>query len=363
MNRVLRETGREESDVKKCLLIVSLTFLIASCGGGGTDLETEVSVPVSVEEIKPGSIEEYIVATGTVNSMSETTIKSEVAGDYVLNTNPATGKPFSLGDAVTKGQVIIRLESEEQENTIRIDSKKLNLDTAKLEYEKQQSLYKKGGVTLKELKDSERLFMDARYDYDNALINLSKMSIKAPFDGVITDLPYYTAGTMVELGNTMVQIMSYRSLYLEVNLPGKDLGVIKTGQDARVMNYSIPDDTLSGRVTQVSPALDSESRSFKASIQVDNPDLVMRPGMFAKAEIIIARHDSTIVIPKDVVLVKQRGKTVFVVEKGAAQERTITTGLENPDNIEVLEGLKMDERLVVKGFETLRNRSKVKVIR
>ena len=116
-------------------------------------------------------------------------------------------------------------------------------------------------------------------------------------------------------------------------------------------------------VTQVSPALDAASRSFKAMVEIENPGLLLRPGMFVQAEIIVARSDSAIVIPKDVIQVKQRGKTVFIVQKGAAQERIITTGLENPEWIEVREGLEPNDRLVVRGFETLRNRSKVKVVR
>ena len=87
------------------------------------------------------------------------------------------------------------------------------------------------------------------------------------------------------------------------------------------MNYSLPDDTLSGEITQLSPAIDSETRSFKGSVMISNPNLLLRPGMFVRAEIVVASKDSTIVIPKDIVLVKQRGKTVFIVDKGAAEER------------------------------------------
>lgn len=85
--------------------------------------------------------------------------------------------------------------------------------------------------------------------------------------------------------------------------------------------------------------------------------------MFAKGEIVVARVDSAIVIPKNVILSKQRGNTIFVVDKGLAQERMITLGLENPNEVQVISGLEQNDRLVVKGFETLRNRSKVKVVK
>ena len=205
--------------------------------------------------------------------------------------------------------------------------------------------------------------MDAQYSYENAKIQLSKLRIAAPFDGIIVDLPYYTPGNKIDANTDMVQIMDYRKLYMEVNLPGKELGRIKMDQLVRVMNYTLPDDTLKGNITQVSPALDPDTRSFKASIDIDNPQWLLRPGMFVKAEIIVASKDSAIVIPKDIILSKRRGKTVYIVQKGAAQERAISTGLENPEFVEVTSGLKKDERLVIKGFETLRHRSRVKIIR
>ena len=161
----------------------------------------------------------------------------------------------------------------------------------------------------------------------------------------------------------MATFMNYRELVMETQLAAKEIGRVKAGQPLRVMNYTQEEDTLGGRVTQVSPAIDKTTRTFKALVTIDNPEWTLRPGMFVKAELIVAREDSALVIPKEVILSKQRGKTVFVVEKGAAEERIIQTGLENPRQVQVLRGLEANERLVIKGFETLRGRSKVKIVR
>ncbi|MCK5853441.1 efflux RND transporter periplasmic adaptor subunit, partial [bacterium] len=269
---------------------------------------------------------------------------------------------FAPGDMVSSGQVIIYFDSPEYENGVGIESKKLNLDISKREFEKQQSLYEKGGVTLRELKNSEKAFIDAQYTYENAIFQLQKMKIRAPFKGTIIDLPYFTKGTDVSAGTDIVQLMDFDKLYADVYYPANELARIKVNQKLRVTHYSSDEDTLHGKVTQVSPALNPETRSFKASIMVDNPNHVIRPGMFVKIETIIASKDSVIVIPKSIILSKRRGKTVYVVEKGAANARTITTGLENNENIEVIRGLKTGESLVTKGFETLGRRSKVKII-
>jgi len=239
----------------------------------------------------------------------------------------------------------------------------MNLDISQREFEKQKSLYEKGGVTLRELNTSELDFINAKYNYDNAILQLAKMKITAPFSGVIIDLPYYTENTRVATGSVMAEIMNYSKLYLEVNLPGKEMTRVKPGQPIRVMNYTISEDTLRGEVTQVSPALDPNTRTFKATLMVDNPDWSLRPGMFVKGEMVVAKNDTALVIPKEIILSKQRGRTIFIVERGTAQERVITTGLENPEYVEVLRGLRENDRVIVKGYETLQNRSRVKVVR
>ena len=347
--------------MKKFFYCLSIVLLL-SCSKRNDNLDTQIEVPVSVEEIKVKSIEEFITTTATAKAMQEATLKSESAGYYRLAENIEKHRLFALGDKVKAGEPIIFLENPEMANTIKLESQKLNLDISQREFEKQQTLYEKGGVTLRELKNSEITFIDAKYGYENALIQLAKLKISSPFDGVIVDLPYYTAGIKMETGQLMAKVMNYRKLYAEVNLPGKEMGRIKTGQSIRVMNYTMPDDTLSGKVTQVSPAIDPETRSFKSLLQIENPEWLLRPGMFVKVEITIARQDSALVIPKDIILTKQRGNTVFIVEKGAAQERLLRTGIENPSQIEVLDGLNAGERLVVRGFETLQNNSKVKIM-
>jgi membrane fusion protein (multidrug efflux system) len=340
-----------------------MLFFAFSCSTDNTSFDTDISVPVSVTEVKTSSIEQYVNTTGSVFAMQEVTLFSEIVGDYYLLKNPKTGRPFALGDRVEVGQKIVRLENEEYENNIKIESEELNLDISKREFEKQESLFDKGGVTLRELKNSEREYINAQFAYENALIQLSKMDVKAPFRGVIVNLSYFTKGTRATSNSEMITIMNYSQLYMEVNLPEKDMVQIKIGNKAKITNYALPNDTIIGNITQLSPAIDPATRTFKGLVVINNPNLKLRPGMFVKADIVVAKKENTIVIPKEIILSKQRGKTVFVVERGAASERIITTGLESATEVEILKGLKKDERLITSGFETLRNRAKVKVIR
>jgi membrane fusion protein, multidrug efflux system len=352
---------QKELCVRAELFLVIIISLFLACSEQGSQSDLDITAPVSVEEIKYKPIEEFVTTTGTVNATKVFDLKSEQAGYYRLANNPRTSRPFAIGDQVKKDEILVYLDNPEVENNIKIDSQKLSLDLAQREYEKQQSLYEKGGVTLHDLTIAQRSLMDAKYSYDNSLIQLSRMKINAPFDGVIVDLTYYTPGIKVESGKAIASIMNYGKLNMDVSLPAKEMGRIKENQPSRITNYTIPDKIFPGRITQVSPALDPTTRTFKATLDIDNPGLFLKPGMFVKVDVIVAHKDSAIVITKDIILTRGQNKRVFVVEKGLAVERPITIGLENPTQVEVATGLNVDDRLVVKGFETLRDRAKVKI--
>ncbi|WP_282016512.1 efflux RND transporter periplasmic adaptor subunit [Marinifilum flexuosum] len=349
--------------MKRLAFLLLGATLFASCDDKKADLNKDIAIQVSVKEIAPKSIEKYISTTGTVEPIKTVELKSEVAGKYQLQTNPRTGRKFQLGDYVQEGTVVIQLEDKEYENNIKIKSLELRLEISKQTFEKQQSLYKKGGVTLSELKNAEIELINAKYSYEDAIFRLEKLKVKAPFSGTITNLNYYTENTRIEATSPVLSMMDYSKLHMEINLAEKNISMIKTGQPVNIVNYTIPGDTLNGVLAQLSPAIDAETRSFKAVIDINNSKLLLRPGMFAKGEIVVAKADSALVIPKNVILNKQKGNVVFVVHKGLAEERVIEFGLENPNEVQIVSGLEKKDRLVVKGFETLRNRSKIKIVK
>lgn len=349
--------------MKRNIIIIAVLILVLSgCRNQDQNLVADVEIPVSVRELKPGSIEEYVNTTGTVVPNGETELKAEIPATYFLENNPRTGKPWQMGDKIKAGELIARLEDEEYVNSVKMETNQLNLELMETELRKQESLYEKGGVTLKELKTAEINYENAKTTVVNSKLQLEKTRIKSPIEGVIVDLPYYTRGTQVETGVLIAKIMDYQTMYMDVQLPEKYISVIRPGQIVKLTNYTIPEDTITGYITQLSPAINADTRTFKGSLSIDNPDYLLRPGMFVKADIITNHKDSVIVIPKNIILSRQRGKTVFVVDRGIAVERIIETGMENITDIEVTSGLSNNERVVTAGFETLGNRSKVKII-
>jgi membrane fusion protein, multidrug efflux system len=343
------------------ILAISVILIFTSCQNEQTTQTSDVSVPVRLTDVVKKPIINTLATTGTVKPVGSMEISTEAQGNYFLGKSPRSGATYKMGDLVKKGEIIITLENAEYLLSTRIDSKKLNLDIAKQEYDKQKSLYDKGGVTLRELKDAEVSSLNAQFDYDNATIQNGKLSIRAPFDGVIVTLPYFTNGVKVASGTVVVKVMNYSTLLLNVEFPEKYISTVTIGQEAFVTNYNLKGDTLMADISELSPAIDETTRTFAGVLNIKNPELKMRPGMFVKAEIIVEKRDSAIVIDRDIVQNRRGGKAVFVVERNAAVEKKIITGIETDKEIEVLSGLEAGEKLVTDGYEMLSNRTKVKV--
>jgi len=344
-------------------ILIAAIFAGYSCKQPDLGVNATIEVPVGVIEVSTSSLEEFINTTATVYPIKEVSLSSEMSGKYILQTNPSTGKTYALGDKVSSGDLIIKLEDEEYSNNLRIKSKEVDLEISTQEYEKLKSLYEKGGATMRELKNAEIGLINSRYDTESSRINLAKMSVRAPFTGVIAELPYFTNGTKVNANTMLVRIIDYSSLYLETNLPEKYFANLEKGLKVYVTSYTSTNDTLIGKITQISPSIDPEARTFTCFVNVDNKKQSILPGMFVKADLVINSSENTIVIPKDIIVSRGRDKFVFVVERGVADMRTITTGLESDKMIEVLSGLEAGESLVNKGYETLRDNSRVKVLR
>ena len=348
--------------LKKYIPIALLMLSLVACNNQQNNFSADIAIPVTIQEVKLGNIQEVFTATGTIVSEYESKLTAQASGEYYLQTNPRTGKKYKMGDQVKSGDIIIKIEDREYENNVNINGAKIDLDISKMEYEKQTALYEKGGVTLREKVNGEKQWVSAQKNHENALLQLAKMRVTVPFDGVITDLPYFSQGVKIEQNKEVLQVMSYKEMVMDLMLPESQITKVSLNQKAWITNYAIPDDTLSGKLNQISPAIDIESRTFKGRLAIDNQEAKLRPGMFVKADIIVDKKDSVVVIPKDVILVRSYGKAVMVARDQTAQERKITTGMENSGMVEVTEGLEPEERLIIKGFETLKDRSKIKVL-
>lgn len=347
----------------KLIGTVFLGLLFFSCNHNRNASRSETATPVWVEEVQRRNIEEYTTTTGTAKAAKTTELKTETNGAYRLQTNPRTGRPYRLGDPVDAGAIIVQLENKEYENNAQLESKKLQIQITEKEWEGQKALFAKGGATQKDVSNAENSYINAKLTLENAYIALDKLQIQAPFKGVIVALPYYTPGVEIPSGTPVAGIMDYSQMYIETQFPENALDKLAVGQPAYITNYNIKSDTLKGTLTQLSPAINEDTRTFSGYITIDNPQLKLRPGMFAKADVITVRKDSVVAIPKDIVKHRRGGSIVYVVERSNAEERVVTTGISDDRYIEIEKGIQPGDKIVTKGYEWLRNRSKVKVMK
>lgn len=340
-------------------ILFLITLILSACNSGDDRSAADLTIPVVVEQVKRAPISSLLSATGTLRALREERIVAEVDG--LLRLTQAKGGAIEAGTRVQAGQMVARIENQEYLLNIRVESQKLAMENASRELVKQQALLAEGGVTEKELELTRQNALDARLNYEAALLKEEKLKLKSPIAGIIANLRDEVNNTRVPPNFILCSVVDYVTTFAQINLPNTDLGRVTAGLEVLVTNYALEDKTFRGQVAGIDPTIDPQTRTFTVTIEVPNKELLLRPGMFVKTEIILERHDNAVVIPKTALQIRQDRPVVFTVQGLSAEMREVVTGIETREEIEIIEGLSESERLVVKGHETLRDKSKVRV--
>jgi RND family efflux transporter MFP subunit len=224
-----------------------------------------------------------------------------------------------------------------------------------------QALFDEQLTVQSDVQAARKTLTDAISDLENARIQLEKLNVYAPITGYLTGLVDTTEETIVEANTAIAQVVDYARVLVDLRIPNSQMPMIDLGQEVRISNYAFRDQLFPGRITVLDPTLDPASRTFRIEVAVDNPNLVLRPGMFVKADIVVEQRADVLVIPKQLILQRRGRDVVFVEEAGVAQEREIEIGLQDDVMAEVVEGLAEGERVITSNYETLRSRTQVRV--
>ncbi|GHV68240.1 hemolysin D [Bacteroidia bacterium] len=338
-------------------------MFIFACSGNRSNSNVDTTTPVWIEDATRRVIEECITATGTAKATKTVELKSEIVGQYVLQTNPKTGRPYQLGDIVEQGAVVVKISNREYENGIQLESKKLQVQITEKEWEGHKSLLVKGGSTQKDINNAESAYINAKLALETAYISLGKMRVNAPYKGVLVNLPYYTPNVELASGSVIAGVMDYSKMYLETQFPENAIDKLTVGQNVYITNYNIKSDTLKGKLTQLSPAINESTRTFTGFITIENPELKLRPGMFAKADIVTTHKENILAVKKDAVVNRRGSKMLYTIERSTASEKVVKTGISDAQYIEIISGITESDKIVTKGYEWLREGSRVKVMR
>ncbi len=182
-------------------------------------------------------------------------------------------------------------------------------------------------------------------------------SLNSPIDGVVVERNA-SIGASVGTDANLFKIINISRVWVDANVFEKDLQRVRLGQQVKLTVPAFPGASFSGKVILVNSIVDPETRTVKVRTEVANPDGRLKPDMFANVEIITDVNRAAISIPKSAVL-NDEGKTVvFVGEGDGYKKREVHVGIQNGDQVEIVEGLNAGDKVVVKGNYLLLQQSK-----
>ncbi len=341
------------------LAVVILLFI--QCSNQSSTDTVVLRVPVTIEEVAKGDIASYISLTGTLSAKEEMPIIAEVGG--VIKFSRTNGRLLTKGDRVTKDQVIATLINEDFVLSVRIESKKLAMDNAVKDLEEKERLVELGGTSQREVETARRTKLDAELNYQAALLDLEKMNVKVPMNGIFAESAAIIDDQKINQGDEIGKVMRYNKVKCELNITNDDIGKIRIGQEVNITNFAYEDEIFTGNISKISPTIDPQTRTFQIEVEIENSDLRLRPGMFVKADIVVEKKSRVLRIPKYTILTRNNREVVFVVEDQVAKLKEVTVGIRDVEYAEILEGIAEGDRLVVRGYETLKDNTKVRVSR
>jgi multidrug efflux pump subunit AcrA (membrane-fusion protein) len=193
-------------------------------------------------------------------------------------------------------------------------------------------------------------------------INLKNATIRAPISGIISNR-FLDRGAFVTTTTPLIRIVAMDVVKVVVHVVEGELAQIRPKSNAEILVDTYPDELFRGLVARISPTVDPQSRAAEVEIQVDNHDHRLKPGMFARASLIVQRRDGVLLLSKDSLLRQKGASRVFVHDKSKASLREVVLGLEGEQYVEVLRGLREGDEIIVAGQYELTDGMPVHVIR
>src|SRR5215831_18243305 len=181
--------------------------------------------------------------------------------------------------------------------------------------------------------------------------------LKAPIDGIVVERNG-TIGATVGADSNLFKIIDNSSVWIDANVFEKDLDRVKIGLGARLSVPAIPGVVFSGKVIFVSSVVDPDTHTVKVRTEVANRDGKLKPDMFANVQIITDADRSALSVPQSAVLTDNGKSIVYVLHNGHYEKRTVTTGIQSDDRIEIREGITAGDQVVIKGNYLLLEQSK-----
>ncbi|MBN2366356.1 MAG: efflux RND transporter periplasmic adaptor subunit [Calditrichaeota bacterium] len=361
-------------------LIGFLLFFVVltSCDSSGSNSGSEVQkVPVEVTRVQLGAVKQPLQFNGDIKAEVEVNVYSKV---------PDRIEKFYVdeGDYIRQGVLLAKIVATTIEQGVRqaeagLLSAKAQAANLRVEFERAKRLYQENAMSNQQYDAVSTQYEAVKAQVQQAEAALASVksqlndaTLTAPISGIIGKR-YYETGDMANPSLPVVKIVKMDRVKIEFDATEEDLGKLKVGQDASIFVKAYHDKIFSGKVTRISPILDPMSRMAKIEVIVDNPEHLLKPGMFALVEVTIGVIEDVVVIPRystieSTTLEKIDGEDtvirnyyVFVVDSGYAVQKKLDALYVNHKWIAVNSGLDVGDQLVIAGQNNLREGSAVLV--
>jgi membrane fusion protein (multidrug efflux system) len=368
------------------LLVGAGYFLFRGGADGGAAPQGGAAAPgafaqppmtVQLTKVSRASLQAYVEVVGSLVGAQTVDVVPRAQGRL-------QSIAVRIGDAVSKGQVLAKVEDQELREQLRqadasfevaratIRQREADLSFAKTNLDRTRSLFDRQLLPRQSLDDAEARYQASQAQLDLAQaqlqqassrreelrINLGNTTVVSPVTGFVAKR-LVDAGAFVTQNVILLSVVDISTVRLVVNLVERDLSKVSVGAAGSVTVDAYPGEQFTGRVARVAPVLDPATRTAEMEIEISNAQARLKPGMYARVRLISANKENALVVPKSAVIDSQGRKGVYLVKNGQAVLRYVTLGLEEPERIEVTDGLTDGDEVVSTGATSLRDGAKV----
>ncbi|MEP6709278.1 MAG: efflux RND transporter periplasmic adaptor subunit [Verrucomicrobiota bacterium] len=313
-------------------------------------LETVTSAQVKEEDWAP-----LLSAVGSISPVQGAMVSTELPG-----TVAQIG--FESGATVKKGDLLVHLDTSAEEAQLR--SADADTELARTDLARARDLATRKVISKAELDAAESKFKQKSAMTENMRAMIAKKTVTAPFDGA-AGIRQVNVGQMVNAGQQIVPLQSLDPVFADFALPQQHFAQLSPGLEVRVTTDAIPGRVFTGKLTAVNSMVDVATRNVAVQATLDNPEHLLRPGMFAKIEVVLPEKHRALVIPGSAIAYAPFGDSVFLIEKKKdpksgkesqmIRQQFIRLGEARGDFVSVTTGLKAGETVVGTGVFKLRN--------
>lgn len=340
------------------VLVVSLVYL-----GVQSSIEKAQTVVESIEDIQAAEGVPVVITRAEKRDLLQ--IRSFIGSVKGIEQADATAAILekietinvSPGDRVVKDQLLLTLDR--QNPSTRFRQSQDALDSAIKELERSKNLFEAGGISEQLYERAVLVERIARADFE-AVNRL--LEIKAPISGIITDV-FFERGETVSPGVPILRIADLKSVYTEIEVGESDIHLVKKGLQAEVRTNSAPGRKFTGTVSSVALSANPEARNFTIKIEVPNPDLILKPGMFTIVDLVVGRSDEVTSVPLDALVTEDGVSFIYVVSEDMKAKRVaVTPGIVYKEWVEVTGNVSPGETIILEGQNKVSDGVKVVVV-